>query len=81
MAWSADNWKIGRRDFEEVRRIELHEGCSQGVQEEVDLTVYPCPCCGGMAGEVIFAAANIRRGWYCVACKFLIPAIMRERKI
>lgn len=81
MAWGADSWEVGRRDFDKSRCGELHEGCPQGVQEEVNLTTHPCPYCGGEAGEVIFAEGNIRRGWYCVVCKHFISALMRERKI
>jgi hypothetical protein len=33
------------------------------------------------ATEVVFAAAGIRRGWYCADCGHFDQALLREREV
>jgi len=46
-----------------------------------DLAVVPCPQCLSPAAQVIYAAVNRRRGWYCPKCGHFKPAIGREHKV
>lgn len=43
-----------------------------------DLATAPCPN-GHTAVEVIHAAANVRRGWWCPVCGAWREAVWRER--
>lgn len=40
-----------------------------------------CPNCTQPMSEVLHAARNIRRGWYCAPCKVFERAMFRERVI
>ncbi len=44
-----------------------------------DLTQKPCPKCGEPAGQIINAAEQVRRGWWCTACGHFDDAVGRER--
>ena len=46
-----------------------------------DLRTITCPKCGNKAKEIIHAAENKRRGWYCESCKHYEIAILREKKV
>lgn len=60
---------------------ELHEGSAEGTTQAERLSRIRCPSCGEQAGEVIHAAKNERRGWYCVSCQYFETAIRRERML
>lgn len=40
-----------------------------------------CPTCAHRAKEVIYAAKNTRRGWYCSNCGHFEPAVGREKLV
>ena len=46
-----------------------------------DMTTIKCPNCSSKATEIIYAAENKRRGWYCSNCQHFEPAILREKKV
>ena len=46
-----------------------------------DLKTITCPKCGEKAKEIIHAAENKRRGWYCESCHHFEKTILRETKV
>lgn len=44
-----------------------------------DLTFIYCPTCQRKIGEIIYAAQNVRQGWWCDTDKVWVKAIGRER--